>query len=155
VCKNTATSEKRWQAILFVLCFFLTPAWATTVTLSSPSNGASISGAVNVQASASSTNPIDGWHIYDNDTDVFAVHGVSSINTSLNLAAGNHTLVVRAWDNTGAFGDKTVTITVTGGGPPPSCGSTPTVTVTTPQNGSTVTAPVSVQASACSANPID
>ena len=146
---------KKLARFSIILCCWITPAFATSVTVSTPANGSTISGAVSVQASASSTNPIDGWHIYDNSNDVYHVSGISSINASLSLAAGSHTLVIRAWDNTGTYGDQTVNITVSSGGtPPPSCGSTPSVTLTTPTNGSTVTAPVPVQASACAANPI-
>jgi hypothetical protein len=37
---------------------------------------------------------------------------VTSISASLPLAAGTHTIVTRAWDSIGAYGDRTLTITV-------------------------------------------
>lgn len=82
------------------------------VTLSAPSNGATLSSPVSIQASATSAHTITGWQVYDNGTSVFSAGQVNSISTSLTLASGSHILVARAWDSTGIFGDQTVSITV-------------------------------------------
>ncbi|HYX23490.1 MAG TPA: hypothetical protein VFC23_05000 [Thermoanaerobaculia bacterium] len=40
----------------------------------------------------------------------FHAYLASSINQSVTTTAGAHTLLVRAWDSTGVFGDKTLSI---------------------------------------------
>ena len=90
-----------------------------TVVVNTPQNNSTVSSPVTVQASASSAHPITGWHIYVDNTDVFGQNNISSINTSVNMAAGSHTMIVRAWDSTGAFGDQTLSLTVPGTPPPP------------------------------------
>ena len=35
-----------------------------------------------------------------------------SINTSLEMLTGKHSVVVRAWDTSGNYGDKTITVTI-------------------------------------------
>lgn len=117
------------------------------VTVSSPQNGATLASPVTVSASATSSHPITGWHIYVDNADLFGAGAVSSISTSVTMSNGSHTVIVRAWDSTGAFGDKTLTLNVS----PP---RVPTLTVSTPANNSTVNAPVSIAASASSSNGI-
>jgi hypothetical protein len=116
------------------------------VTLSTPADNATVNSPVPIQASASSGHPITGWHIYVDSVDSFSAGQTNSISTSLPIANGSHTLVIRAWDSTGAFGDQTVTVNVVSSGV--------SVAVSTPQNNSTVSSPVMVQASAQSSNAI-
>jgi len=116
------------------------------VSLAAPANGTTVNSPVPVQASAKSGNPITGWHIYVDSVDSFSAGATNSISTSLPIANGSHTLVIRAWDSTGAFGDQTVTVNVVSSGV--------SVAVTTPQNNATVNSPVGVQASARSTNAI-
>jgi len=114
------------------------------VTISSPANGATVTSPVRVVASASSSNTITSMQIY---VDNVSVYGNSSnkIDTQLTMAAGNHTVVVQAWDSTSAVFKAQVGITVT----------VPAgVTVSTPRNGATAGSPVHVVASASSGNPI-
>src|SRR5579864_764546 len=115
------------------------------VSLSSPANGASVNSPVPVQASASSSNTITGWHIYEDNAEVFSAGQTNSINASLPMSNGSHTLVIRAWDSTGAFGDQTVTVNAVS--------SNVTVNVITPQNNSTVNSPVEIEATAQSPDP--
>lgn len=84
----------------------------TEVTVSTPSNCSTVGSNVNVQASATSTNGINGWHIYDNGNTVYSAGAVSSINASLNLTSGTHNLVIRAWDNVRGFGNQSINVTV-------------------------------------------
>src|SRR5205823_2398242 len=90
---------------------------SVTVTVSKPSNGATVPLTFNVTASASTSNSgasVTGWHIYIDSVDKFGTPGpTSSINTNVTTTAGTHTMIVRAWDSTGAFGDQTLTITAT------------------------------------------
>jgi len=114
------------------------------VTISSPTNGATVPSPVRVVASASSSNPITAMAIYVDNVSVYT-NSSNSIDTLVTMAAGSHTVLVQAWDSTGAFFKSQVTITAT----VPSG-----VTVSTPKNGATAGSPVHVVASASSRNPI-
>ncbi len=82
------------------------------VNVTSPANGATVSSPVTISANASSSRPITGWHIYVDSTDVFSGGAVTTISPSISMAAGTHTVIIRAWDSTGTFGDQTLTLTV-------------------------------------------
>ena len=112
------------------------------VTVTSPVNNSSVGSPVLVQASASPSpgHTISGWVIYVDSVNVYQTGAVTSINTNINMAAGKHTVIVRAWDTSGAYGDQTLNITVNT--------SKPTVTVSTPTNNSTVSSPTKLKASA-------
>lgn len=118
---------------------------ASGVTISSPANGATVTSPVHVVASASSGNPITAMRIYLDSASVFDTAS-NKIDTMLTMAPGPHTMVVQAWDSTGAVFKSTITITV----------STPTpgVTVSSPRNGGTLASPIHVVASAWSTKPI-
>ncbi|HEY2322051.1 MAG TPA: Ig-like domain-containing protein [Thermoanaerobaculia bacterium] len=116
-----------------------------TVTVSTPVNGATVNSPTTIAASATSGSTITGWHIYVDGTDQFSAGQVNSINASIAMSVGTHTVIVRAWDSTGAFGDQTLTLNVVNG---------VTVTVSTPANGATVSSPVPIAASATSAHTI-
>ena len=114
------------------------------VTISSPANGATVASPVHVVASASSSSPITAMSIYVDNISVYS-NSSNSIDTLVSMAAGNHIVLVQAWNSTGAVFKSQVTITVT----------VPAgVTVSTPKNGATAGSPVHVVASASSANPI-
>jgi hypothetical protein len=85
-----------------------------TVQLASPA-AATVAGSFQLQASASSSYPITGWHAYLDGANVYSAGSTQTISTSLNAAQGTHLLVVRAWNSTGAYGDKTVQISVGSG----------------------------------------
>ena len=103
-----------------------------TVKLGSPTNGSSVTAPVELQASASSSRAITGWHAYLDGQSVYTAGTAGSISGSFSAAAGTHQLVVRAWDSSGAYGDQTVNITVSGSGsspappPAPPSGALPT-----------------------------
>jgi hypothetical protein len=84
------------------------------VTVSTPANGSTVSSPVNIQASAipTSGHSISGWHIYVDSNDDYSAGAVSSINASVPMSTGSHTVVVRAWDTSGAYGDQTLQLTV-------------------------------------------
>src|SRR5947209_3218706 len=104
------------------------------VTVSSPADGATVPLTFNVAASAITGNPgasVTGWHIYVDSVDKWGTAGpTSSINQSISTTAGAHTLLVRAWDSTGAFGDQTLNVTASTSGV--------AVTVQSPTSGATV-----------------
>jgi phosphatidylinositol-3-phosphatase len=111
------------------------------VSLSSPMNGATISPGqpVQVTAGATSSHAITGWRIYANNVNVASAGAANTLSTQFNLAAGSYTVVVKAWDSTGAMGQQSVSITVATGTPPP---ATPRVSITSPASGATVASPV-------------
>jgi len=101
------------------------------VTVLTPGNNVNVGTPVNIRAIASPTagHSITGWWIYADGISAYSAGAVSSINTNLGLKAGTHTLVVRTWDTSGAYGDRTLSLTVS---------PKPAVVVTTPVPGSNV-----------------
>ena len=115
---------------LFFLLFALAAsnAFATvTVRLSSPAANSTVNGSFALQASASSSSPIVGWHAYLDSNNVYTAGATGSVSGTINAGSGNHQLVVRAWDSTGAYGDETVNISIgSGSGTPPAPAPAPT-----------------------------
>ena len=119
------------------------PALAS-VMVSSPSNGDTVAANVKFVASANTTTCKSGvaaLGVYIDDSLKYSAGG-TSINTTLNLASGNHKAVILAWDYCGATSSSTISLTVnTASG----------VSVTSPANGSTVSNPAAFVASATTA----
>jgi hypothetical protein len=97
------------------------------VTVSSPSAGSTSGSPVHFVASATSTHPITAMRIYVDNVSVFLT-SASKLDTSLAMAAGKHSVVVQAWDSTGAFFKTPLTLTVGGTAPKPTPTPTPTPT---------------------------
>jgi hypothetical protein len=96
------------------------PAFAVTVNVSNPIPYSTVTSPVTVNATATSTKIITGWHIYVDGKDSYGgAMATASISPSLTLATGTHTLMVRAWDSTGAYGTNTFQVTVSTSTPPP------------------------------------
>lgn len=111
------------------------------VALSTPGDGANVGAPVNVIAFASPTagHSLTGWWVYVDGARIYNAGAVNQINASIPMSIGTHSMIVRAWDNSGAFGDQTVTLNV---------GNTPAVAVAAPLTGTNVISPFNVQASA-------
>jgi acid phosphatase len=124
----------------------LTIANKPAVAISTPLTGMNVLSPINVKASAtpSSGHSITGWYIYVNGVAAYNAGAVTSINANVNASPGMQTLLVRAWDTSGAYGDQTLSVDV---------GSV-AVNVSTPLNGAMVDSPVNIQASAASAKSI-
>ena len=122
----------------------------TTVTVSSPGSGSTVGSPISLHASASASSgkTIVGWWVYLDSKGVYNTGAVNSISPNISAAAGNHTLVVRAWDSSGGYGDQTVPVTVKQGVQGVS------VNITTPANGSSDNSPVTVKANASSSHAI-
>ena len=82
------------------------------VNVSTPANGASVTSPVDVVAAAASAKTITGWEIYVDTIPWFGQTFGSTIGANLGMSAGTHTVLVRAWDSSGAFGDQTITVIV-------------------------------------------
>jgi len=89
---------------------------AAGVSVSSPSDGSRVGAPVQVVASAAAGAPISAMMIYVDNISVFATAG-GNVDTSLSPSPGQHSMVVQAWDATGAVYKKALTITVDSGIP--------------------------------------
>ena len=121
--------------------------WATgSVTITSPTNGATVNSPIHVTASANGAgNAITGMTVYLDGTAVYT-NSSSSVDTSITAAAGSHTIQVTAADSQGTTYSKSVSVTVSAPAActPPAAG----LTLVAPTDGSTVPAPVHVVACA-------
>ncbi|MGZ4836603.1 MAG: Ig-like domain-containing protein, partial [Terriglobales bacterium] len=82
------------------------------VNISNPANNASVTSPVDIVAGASSANVVTGWQIYVDSTPWYGQNNANTVDANLAMSPGTHTVLVRAWDSTGAFGDQTVRVTV-------------------------------------------
>jgi Big-like domain-containing protein len=147
----------RWAAAVAAF-FFMTAAAFAGVTVSSPAAGSTTGSPVNFVASATGTYPISSMRIYVDGVSTYTTY-TASLNTSVAMATGGHSIVVQAWDTHGNVYKNPFSITV---------GSTTTstttltstttsttgVSVSSPGDGAAVGSPFQVVASASAANPI-
>src|SRR5205807_6765748 len=97
------------------------------VTVSSPAPGSTAGSPVHFVASATSTHPITAMRIYVDNLSVYLV-SASSLNTSVTMSAGTHSVVVQAWDSTGVVFKTPLSLTVSGTAPAPTPTPTPSPT---------------------------
>ena len=109
------------------------------VTVFTPVHNADVGSPVNIRAAASPTvgHTISGWWIYADGVATYNAGPVRTINANLGLKIGKHTLLMRGWDTSGAYGDQILTITVS---------RKPAVVVYRPAPGSSVGSPIHIQA---------
>ena len=81
------------------------------VNIASPVNGTSTLQLVQFTASAYSVQGITAMRIYVDNISRFLT-SASSLNTTLTLASGAHTVVIQAWDKTGTIFKSTSKISV-------------------------------------------
>jgi hypothetical protein len=131
---------KTLSGIVFIFLVLATPARAS-VTVSSPSNGATVGSPVPFVATATTATCSKGvasMGIYVDSQLVYVVNG-ASMNTHWTLAPGAYSTVVEEWDYCGGATYTTVGITVS---------SQSGVYVTSPANNAQVTSPANYVASA-------
>jgi len=146
----TNVLSKRWLTKVATF-FFLSAAAFAGVTVSSPAAGSTAGSPVPFVASASGAYPISAMRIYVDGNSAYTVNA-GSLNTSVGIAAGGHSIVVQAWDTHGNVYKNAFSLTVDGSVTTISTG--PGVAVTSPANNSTVGSPIHVVASAGAGNPI-
>jgi len=132
------------KCLLLIVCLLgvcAPAAFATGVTVTSPTNGSTVSGAVSFVASAttSCSKGVASMGIYTAPGVLAYVANGSSLNTSLNLNAGTYNTTVEEWDNCGGAATKAVTVTVS---------TQSGVHLTSPTNKATVGSPVNFSATA-------
>ena len=123
------------KTLLGALCLLTSFGMAqVTVKLSAPLANSTGSSPIHVEATASSSHPITGWHIYLDGADAYTGPAEATIDPTLSASLGSHELVVRAWDSTGAYGSQTVQVKVASAAvaPPPAPAPTPTPAPTAP-----------------------
>jgi hypothetical protein len=121
------------------------------VSITSPSNGETVSGTVRITVSAWDTNGISKVEfLIDNGL----VHTDRSVRydydwDTMTVSDGSHTIKVIAYDNADQYAEKSITVRVNNGGEPP------TVSITNPSNGETVSAKVLIKVDALDDKGID
>ena len=84
---------------------------SSQVTINSPASGSTVGWPVHVQAYAKSAHPITAMRIYLDNSSVYLAHA-AQINTYVYAGKGNHTLIVQAWDSSGAVLKRSAYVTV-------------------------------------------
>jgi hypothetical protein len=97
---------------LFLLAFAPFGIAQITVSVSAPTAYATVSAPIHVHATASSSHPITGWHIYIDSVNAYSGPATGTIDTNLTASVGKHELVIRAWDTTGAYDSQALQATV-------------------------------------------
>ena len=122
--------------------FFAANGVKPEVLVSAPANDSTMPAPVPMQASANPSpgHSIAGWWIYVDSVGVFHAGAVDSIRPNISMTTGTHTIVIRAWDSSGNFGDQTLNLKVDA--------IKPLVKISAPSNNSTVGSPVSLHAAA-------
>jgi hypothetical protein len=117
---------------------------AVGVKVCSPAAGSSVNSPVQISAASQGKARITGMRAYANGVNV-ASSTSAILSAQVALANATYTLVVKAWDSTGAIYQTTETFTV---GPPTTSCTTSTVGVKicSPAAGSTVGSPVQITA---------
>lgn len=103
---------------LLIVTFGLATAAFAGVTVSSPTAGTTQASPVHFVASATSTSFITGMRVYVDNVSVYAL-SAGKIDTSIAMSAATHTVVIQAWDTTGAVFKQALTLTVTASSPLP------------------------------------
>jgi hypothetical protein len=84
---------------------------AVGVTVCAPVGGSTLASPVRFYAAAKSTHPISAMRIYVDSVSKYAINA-SALDTSLSIASGTHSVIVQAWDSTGAVFKTPLTIHV-------------------------------------------
>jgi putative lipoic acid-binding regulatory protein len=119
------------------------------VGIASPANGQTVSGTIAVSANASDNVGVAGVQFRLDGANLGAEDAASPYSVSWNtggVANGSHTLTAVARDAAGNQTAASVTVNVNNGPPPDT--TPPTVSVTAPANGATVSGTVTVSANA-------
>jgi len=117
-----------------------------TVNITSPTDGATVSGTINIQAYASDDKDIKNVRFYIDDNylgyDKVAPYSYDDLDT-LAYQNGPHKLKAIAYDTSDQTTQSEITININNIGDSP-----PTVSITSPKNGAKITGNVTIEASA-------
>jgi hypothetical protein len=115
-----------------------------TIVICSPANNATVASPVSIVAQATDSSAVTQTQIDIDGVNQYQIAG-SSVNTSLPLAAGTHTIAVLALDSAGTF-QSAVNVTVSSTSGACSAPTSPGVNICQPASGATVSSPVAIQA---------
>ncbi|HEY2391561.1 MAG TPA: Ig-like domain-containing protein [Candidatus Angelobacter sp.] len=118
-----------------------------SVTICGPTDGATVSSPVPVVAGTTDANSVSFVQVYVDGLPQLTKTG-GTLNDSVAIAPGTHRFTVQAKDSTGTVFKQTISISVAPA-PVGSCSinmASPTVTICTPANNSTVASPVHIVA---------
>jgi hypothetical protein len=109
------------KSLLLIVCLLAicAPAAFAGVNVTSPANGATVSGAVPYAASATTSSCSKGvasMGIYTAPGVLAYTSNGSKLNTSLSLSAGTYNTTVEEWDYCGGASTTPIKVTVTSGG---------------------------------------
>ena len=82
-----------------------------SVTICSPSSGATVASPVSVVAGTTDTYAVTAMKVYVDNVNVYTAKA-AQLSTSLTMANGEHHISVNAWDSSGAVFKSSATITV-------------------------------------------
>ncbi|MGA7707806.1 MAG: alkaline phosphatase family protein [Acidobacteriaceae bacterium] len=119
-----------FRSVSLIVIAFAVPAFAT-VTVTSPTPGATVTSPVQYIATAAApacAAGVGSMGIYVNNVQVYSSHGASQINTQLTLNPGSNHTVVQEWDKCGGSSYTTVNLTVASG-PTATLAAAPTTVV--------------------------
>src|SRR6266481_1299307 len=122
-----------------------------SVTVCTPTPNALVQSQVHVVAGTTDTLPVTTIQVYVDNKLTFSVKA-STLDTFVNLAAGNHLVTVQGWDTSGRSFKTNVPVAMQ-----PPCALNPanqTVTVCSLVSGSVVSQPFHVVAAATNSNPV-
>jgi hypothetical protein len=117
---------------LLITTLTLATASYAGVTVTSPATGSTSGSPVHFVASATSTHPVTAMRVYVDGVSFYLILA-SKLDTSLAVGAGKHSVVVQAWDSTGAVFKAPFTLTISGtttAPPPPGLPAPPSTAVT-------------------------
>ncbi len=127
--------------VLTALIVFLATASASslavTVYVTSPTTY-NVSTSFTLKSYATSSNTVTGWAVYIDGNTAFKTPGpTSSISVPLTVGSGSHSVVVRAWDSSGAYGSHSFSIYASGSSTTTSSSTSSTSTSSLPTPPST------------------
>jgi hypothetical protein len=119
------------------------PSASTAVVICFPENGSTVS--TPVQVSARGGSAVTTMEVWVDGTKRIQNSG-NSVESSLSLGGGTHKMTVYGRNSSGVVGKATSTFTVGGGTTCAQPSSATATVICSPQNGSTVSSPVNIQA---------
>ncbi len=121
------------------------------VIISSPTNGATVAGTISVVFSATDTNGVTSQQVLVDNVVKSSSPSPFSLDTTT-YPDGTHTIKVTATDPAGNIGSASVSITVGNTAPPPPDTTPPTVKITNPATGVTVSGKLNISYTGSDAN---
>jgi hypothetical protein len=150
IATDTAGNKTTSAAVTVTINNVAVPPPPPTCAITAPVNGATVNGVVTISATASGTVPIAQVQFRVNGLNLGAAITIAPYQTTWTTGAnGTYTIDAVATDTSGVPGQATpITVTVTQIVPPPPDTTPPTVHITVPTNGASITTNITLTATA-------